>query len=209
MIENYRIQEVKSSTQSAPSESPPGSTGQRVAPSVPPDPGLLNGASGTMQPMRRWVVNGLILVTLGLTGLSVVTKREAWPICNYPMFDGLNRRADTQKVEVFVVSGVEERPLHLEHGAWRGTYGLMRNVAVDDSIRVMLYQKGWRSEDSKAFLALILRELERQWKAEGKSAEPPRALRVYAVNYHYPESGDPRPQVLNKTLMLEVKNTTR
>jgi hypothetical protein len=161
-----------------------------------------------MQALRRWIVNGFVLGMLSLTTLSVVTKREAWPICNYPMFDGLNRRADAQKVEIFVVSGAEEKPLHLEYGAWRGTYGLMRNVTVDDSIRVMLHEKGWRSDDSKAFLELILRELGRQCKAEGKSPEPPRALRVYTVDYHYPESGHSRPQILNKSLLLEVNNTT-
>jgi hypothetical protein len=161
-----------------------------------------------MRPLRGWMVNGFIMGMLSLTTLSVVTKKEEWPVCNYPMFDGLNRRADTQKVEIFVVNGAEESQLHLEYGAWRGTYGLMRNVTVDDAIRVMLDQKGWRSEDSKAFLTLILRELKREWKAGGKSLEPPQALRVYTVNYRYPGSGDPRPQVLNKTLMLEVNDTT-
>jgi hypothetical protein len=158
--------------------------------------------------LRRWVVNGFILGTLGLTAVSIGTKKEAWPICNYPMFDSLNRRADTQNVGVSVVSGAEERPLSLEHGPWRGTYGLLRNVTVSDAILVMLDQKGWHSQDSKAFLAMILRELKREWNAEHKSPEPPRALRVYTVNCHYPELGDYRPQVLNKTLMQEVNDTT-
>jgi hypothetical protein len=161
-----------------------------------------------MRGLRKWLVNGFILGTLGLTAVSIGTKKEGWPICNYPMFESLNRRADTQNVGISIVSGAEETPLRLEYGAWHGTYGLLRNVTLDDAIGVMLDQKGWHSQDSKAFLALILRELKREWNAERKSPEPPRALRVYMVKYHYPKLGDYRPQVLNKTLMLEVNETT-
>jgi len=199
---------VKSSTHSTPSDGAPRFNSQKAVSSTPADLGQINSASGMMRGLRKWLVNGFILGTLGLTAVSIGIKKEEWPICNYPMFDSLNRRADTQNVEIYVVSGAKETPLRLEYGAWHGTYGLLRNVTLDEAIVVILDQKSWHSQDCKAFLALILRELKRKWNAERKSPEPPRSLRVYTVNYHYPELGDYRPQVLNKTLMLEVNETT-
>lgn len=160
-----------------------------------------------MWPMRKRIVNGLILGILGLTALSMIVKKEGWPICTYPMFDWIHHRHDQRITEFFTVTDAGETRLKPGTAPWRGTFGLMRNVGLEEALWALLDQKGWYSESTNAFLKLILRELDREWKAGNQASGRPRALRVYLVDYRYPETGpDLRPQVLNRALKLEVHN---
>lgn len=43
--------------------------------------------SSPLPSLRSRVVNGFIAILLLLIGFIIVAGREAWPICNYPMFE--------------------------------------------------------------------------------------------------------------------------
>jgi hypothetical protein len=143
------------------------------------------------------MVSGFILALLVVTLTSLLIRHEAWPIVNYPMFDVLNPRVDTDVVTFFVVTGKDEKRLGYEHGP-------MLDLA--HILPVMLDAKGAQSAEAKGFLTTVLENMQRDWKKEGYPA-PPTGLKGYLIRYHYPDSGNYAPQIVGKTLIIEVGNS--
>jgi len=158
---------------------------------------MVEAATSGMSPFRRRIVSAFILGLLGLIALSNLIRREAWPICNYPMYAALNSRGDGNRLEFYVVRGNREVRLIQ-------TYRVMANLSLDYTLPYILQKEGWQSDNAKAALALVLDDLVEGWKSGGDPADEPTAVKVYQVDFHLPETGDPAFQVTDKRLVLEV-----
>lgn len=151
-----------------------------------------------MSPLRRLSVNGFILGFLGLYALANLIHREAWPICNYPMFANVEKWGDLTRPEYFVVRGNRETRLLSGHHT-------IADMGLEYSLPHFLGGYDLRSESARNALRVILDGLVGQWKADGNHGDEPAALKVYQISYHFPRSGDPTPQVTRKALLMEVE----
>jgi hypothetical protein len=154
----------------------------------------------TMSPLRRLSVNGFILGYLGLCAFSNLVRHEGWPICNYPMFETIEHWKDVRRSEFFVVQGNREVRLNPSHHS-------IDDTCLEYAISHSPGETDWQSEKIKNGFSVLLDRLVDGWKADGASSDEPTALKVYKVGYHFPRSGDTTPQVISKTLLLEVDRT--
>jgi hypothetical protein len=150
-----------------------------------------------MSSLRRIAINAFILSYLGVYALAILIRREAWPICSYPMFASAEKWRDLVQTEYFVVQGNREVRLN-------GGRHSIAEMGLEYSLPHFAEGNDLRSENAKKALGVILEGLVGQWKSDGRHAGEPTALKVYQVSYHFPRSGDPAPHVTRKILLLEA-----
>jgi len=151
-----------------------------------------------MSPSRSLLINGFIIGYLALILAFWIIGKEDWPFCIYPMFAGVDRRGDFERIEYFTVSPEGEKWIDLRNP---------RNPSIMHwgfVLSAVLAKKGWPSNDTKNFLEIALDDLRRQSLREHPAQAPPYALKAYEVSYHFPESGDYEPIVVRKVPLLQV-----
>lgn len=145
---------------------------------------------------RVWLVHGLLASILSLTAISFVRREPFWPVSHYPMFSQLRVRADATSLEVYVVSGGQERRLARERGTFFRDFDATSVQAVLAGIDAT---DGAASERSRRFLALLLDAMQRD--ARRRDDEVPEALRLYRVDWRFADERDPRRQPAERTLL--------
>jgi hypothetical protein len=144
-----------------------------------------------MTPLRFRIVNGCILLILGITLGLLVIRRDCWPLCNYPMFETLVAPV----LEFYTVADGKETFFDYRY-TWM--------IHWEHVFSAVLSDYGWPSAKTQAFYFRALRDLQRESRMENPAAPAPTALRAYLVYYHYPDSGDFQPIELRRAKILEV-----
>ena len=152
--------------------------------------------SGIPVVRQRWI-NGLIIGFLVLTLGSAVTGKEFWPICNYPMFSGIEHRGNKVEMEFFVCQGGSERKLSF-------STGFLSHLSIGPLLADVVDRFGVHSAASAQFLSLVLQDEEREWRAKGEWSDQPATLKVYSTEYCFPASGPPQPSIVYKTVLVEI-----
>ncbi len=113
------------------------------------------------------------------------------------MYEWTFSRQDHKGVtEFYTVAGSQEKWLDLKSGPilqWDHTFG------------AVIRKFGLRSATTEKFLAASLEQIRAEARAQDPGAPLPTALRVYSSDYHYPVSGDDRPLLTHRTLLLAIE----
>lgn len=160
-------------------------------------------AATTITPTRRAMVKLLCLALVAGTALAFVRGRDGstWPVTRHPMFSHAQKRGASEGIEVALVANGAERVLPAEDGVFFRDFDA---ASVRALLRAIAAEEGgdYASARGRRALALVLDDRRRAAVARGEAV--PSALRVYRVRREI-GAVDPRPRVVDRTLLVEVE----